>query len=101
MSIGCSTKQPISKSSLSSLKNQKITQTQRQIPIFSALTADKVMFGVIAGIGAFSPNNYRDGIINNNKIDDPANSIATSLVSTLSNAYGMSVATHRISIFKS
>lgn len=79
---GCvSTKNiPAEKVSLESMRDQKLSNTLRDKPSFSAMTAGKAAFGML---GAAAMINAGNKIIQENDVDDPANYIAESLLADL------------------
>lgn len=89
---GCTTinRQPVNSKAVSDLKNQTIVQTARKVPDFAAMTAGKAAFALLGAIAMISEGN---SIVANNKVADPADSIATGLAAALSNAYGVRVVT--------
>jgi hypothetical protein len=81
--------QPISHNSKADLHGQNVAQTSRKLPDFAAMTPSKAVFGLIGSAAMISAGNT---IIADNKVPDPADSIASGLTSILANDY----ATHTI-----
>ena len=95
--IGCTTtnNKPINEKSLADLKNQSIVQTARKVPDFAAMTAGKAAFGLLGALAMISEGN---SIVADNKVADPADSIATELSAALSNAYSVRVVTPPVTV---
>lgn len=62
------------------MRDQKLSNTLRDKPSFSAMTAGKAAFGML---GAAAMINAGNKIIQENDVDDPANYIAESLLADL------------------
>lgn len=85
---GCTTlnRQAIDTGALGTLKDQTITHTTRKKPDFTAMTADKAMFGMLGASPMVSQGN---SIIAANKVADPADAVALGLVNVLEQAHGV------------
>lgn len=75
--------QPINEKSLSGLKSQSIVQTARKAPDFAAMTAGKAAFAVLGALAMIGEGNR---IVADNKVIDPAESVAAGLAAALFDA---------------
>lgn len=94
---GCASinKLPIAPTTTAEIKGQAIAQTKRPLPDFSAMTAGKAAFALIGAALMISEGN---SIIANNKISDPADAIASSLVTVLEDAHGAKSTEQRVMV---
>lgn len=97
MFSGCASinKQPIAPTATTELKGQTIAQTKRPLPDFAAMTAGKAAFALIGAALMISEGN---SLIANNKVADPADAIASSLVTALESAHGAKSTEQRIAV---
>lgn len=94
---GCATpsKQLIAPAATTAMQGQTIAQTKRPVPSFAAMTPGKAMFAAIGGAMMIAAGN---SLIEKNKVDDPADLIASDLVATLASAHGVKPAGSAIAI---
>lgn len=87
---GCATYQthPITQDGTKALRGQSVAVTSRKVPDFTAMTPTKAAFGLLGAAAMISDGN---SIVANNKVQDPANAIASSLSTALSAAYATTV----------
>ncbi|MBN2785892.1 MAG: hypothetical protein JXR25_13805 [Pontiellaceae bacterium] len=86
---GCATKNVALKSDIgNAYQGKSITYTHHEVPDFSAMTADKAMFGGLGGPSMVSKGNK---IVQENGVPDPAISIASSLANDLAAKYALTV----------
>ncbi|MBN2785359.1 MAG: hypothetical protein JXR25_11065 [Pontiellaceae bacterium] len=86
---GCATKTVQLTSSVGgAYRGKSITYAVHETPDFSAMTADKAMFGGIGGVAMVSKGNK---IIRENDVADPAIAIASSLIRDLAVRYNLVV----------
>ena len=89
MLSGCATKTvPLPSSVGSAYRGKTITYAIHEKPSFSAMTADKAMFGAIGGVAMITKGNK---IIRENEVPDPAATIGATLVNDLATKYGLVV----------
>lgn len=88
---GCAATQnkPMDASTMAALKGKSLILVKRESPSFIAMTSGKGMFAVV-GVGAAAAAGNE--LVRENKIVDPAMTIATSLGQTLNTRYGLRVA---------
>ena len=84
--VGCvSTKNvPVADSDIDDFRNHTVSVPKREVPDFAASTAGKASFGVFGAAAMISEGNK---IIEENKVEDPANYISEQLISALSDKY--------------
>jgi len=94
---GCASvnKQPIAPNATTELKGQTIAQTKRPPPDFAAMTPGKAAFALIGAALMISEGN---SLIAQNKVADPADAIASSLVTALQSAYGAKSTEQQIAV---
>ena len=94
---GCTTinKQALSPTAASDLKNQTIVKTSRTAPNFAAMTAGKAAFAILGAAAMISEGNQ---LVASNKVEDPADSIATQLATALSDAHGLRIVTSPVPV---
>ncbi len=86
---GCATKTiPLTASVGSAYRGKSITYAVHETPDFSAMTADKAMFGGLGGVAMVSKGNK---IIKENEVPDPAITIGATLSQELATKYGLMV----------
>ncbi|MBT8046570.1 MAG: hypothetical protein KJN67_05340 [Pontiella sp.] len=86
---GCATKTvPLTSSVGNAYRGKTITYAVHEKPSFSAMTADKAMFGAIGGVAMINKGNK---IIRENNVPDPAATIGATLVNDLAIKYGLVV----------
>lgn len=92
---GCASinKQPIAPTTTTELRGQTVVQTKRPLPDFAAVTAGKAAFALVGAALMISEGN---SLIANNKVADPADAIASSLVTALEIAHGAKSTEQRI-----
>jgi hypothetical protein len=84
---GCATKTvPLTSSVGNAYRGKSITYAIHEVPSFSAMTADKAMFGALGGAAMISKGNK---IIRENEVPDPAATIGATLVNDLAIKYGL------------
>ena len=84
--VGCvSTKErPMTETIENELKSHSVIVTKRDLPDFSAMTAGKMMFGLLGAAAMISQGNE---IVQENNISDPADYISAELLTALSKKY--------------
>jgi hypothetical protein len=87
---GCvsTTTKTIDAQALSAVRNQSVAHTARDMPDFGEMTPAKATFGLIGAAMMISEGNKT---VATNKIADPANAIAESLLSAMQSSQGMQV----------
>lgn len=73
-------KQQMDAKSASALKDQPVTQTARKKPDFAAMTAGKAAFAMLGALAMISEGNK---LIEEHKVEDPANTIAAGLIKSM------------------
>lgn len=94
---GCATvnKQPLATASAKILRGQTVAQTKRPLPDFAAMTAGKAAFAVVGAALMISEGN---SLIANNKVSDPADTIAAGLAKALEANHGAKLADVKIAV---